>query len=217
MYTKDEEALLKQYRDYAKSYEATIVFIVRDSTKIDTTDKWIDVISFDSYGEKCIKYNKEYKYCEKEAFLFNYIMVELFDKKMHPKYPKDASVELKRAITWETAHADIKQQRTDGVRGPMFLATCPLINKNRGKKETKYFNNWNDEYGGFDHTGKVPTTTIAREVDMEPEWAYLITSSRRINDKQKNYILSHYNPDILPRINKEKRVSLDWFFETSIK
>lgn len=54
--------------------------------------------------------------------------------------------------------------------------------KNRGEFVTKLFDFWNEEYGGFDHTGKVPTTTIARRVNMEPKFVYRILGIKRIDN-----------------------------------
>lgn len=88
---------------------------------------------------------------------------------------------LKRAITWKAAHEDIEVQRSCGIRGPVFEITGCSYNKNRGKFENRSFNNWNEEYGGVDYTGKVPTTTITRRVKMEPKWIYRILGIRRID------------------------------------
>jgi hypothetical protein len=39
-----------------------------------------------------------------------------------------------RAITWETAHKDIEQQKSKGVRPRKFKITGISYDKNRGKK-----------------------------------------------------------------------------------
>lgn len=194
--------ILKDYHDYLKSKEATVVFIAKNlADKLDTKNKWVDVVDLDSWGSRG------------EKFAFNYFIVELFERKIHPVYPKDADLRLCKAITWKTAHDDIEQQRTKGMRGSMFLITCHLFNKNKGKKVTQYFDNWNEEYGGFDHTGKVPTTTISREVDLKPEWEYRITGIKEIDDTRYQYIKVNYNR-IYARILEEKHVSIDWFFDS---
>jgi hypothetical protein len=197
----NDEEVLKQYFNYVTSEEATIVFIAKNLVNdLYTKKKWVDVVGFDCGVQKG------------KRFAFNYIVVELFEKKIYPKYPKDADSSLKRAITWQTAHNDIEQQRSKGIRGPMFLITCHLYNRNKGKEETLLFHNWNEEYGGFDHTGKVPTTTITREVEMKPEWEYRITGNREIDDNKFQYIQQNYK-QIFIRILQEKRVMIDWFFE----
>jgi hypothetical protein len=61
-----------------------------------------------------------------------------------------------------------------------------LFNKNRGKLVTKLFHNWNEEYGGFNYSGKVPATTIRRKVQLEPEWEYRITGAAKLITKDLN-------------------------------
>lgn len=199
---KYDQTVLKKYVDYLKTEEATIVFIVKNLVdSLDTKRKWIDVVDFDAYGSKGDK------------IAFNYIIVELFERKLFPKYPKGADIKLKKAITWKTAHDDVTKQRSNGVRGTMFLITCHLYNKNRGKKVTRLLSNWNEKYGGFDYTGRVPTTTISREFDMEPHWQYKITGKRKINVNQFKSIQENYNNKIYPRIIHEKFLKIDWFLE----
>lgn len=202
----NEKMVLKEYFDYAKSEEATIVYITKNLVdSLNTKNKWIDVVSFDRYSSKGGK------------FAFNYMIVELFERKIQPNYPKSASINIKKAITWRTAHDDILKQRSNGIRGTMYLITCKLINKNRGKKEIRLLPYWNEEYGGFDYTGRVPTTTISREFDMEPAWHYIITGKQKINLQQFNTIQEHYTNKIYPRIINEKFAKIDWFLETYTK
>lgn len=199
------EKVVKEYFDYLKSEEATIVFIVKNLVaNLDTKRKWIDVVDFDSPGTRGNKVQ------------FNYIIVELFERKIYPKYPQNFDLKFKKAITWKTSHEDISQQRSKGIRGQMFLFICDLYNKNKGKKEIQLFHNWNQEYGGFDFTGKVPTTTIEREVSMKPNWEYRIIGSRKINDNEFRYIKANYSR-IMEQIFKKKRVMLEYFFENSIE
>ena len=198
----NNEDVLAQYFDYMKSEEATVVFIVKNLiADVDTNRKWIDVVSFDSYGTRGDK------------IAFNYIVIELFDRKMFPKYPKGAETRLKKAITWKTAHEDIAKQRTIGVKGIKFLITCKLFDKNRGKKETRLLPYWNEEYGGFDYTGRVTTTTIAKQFNLEPKWSYKITGVRKISDNQFKFIRKNYDSKIYPRISKGKFVKINWFLD----
>jgi hypothetical protein len=197
----NDAEVLKEYFGYLKSEEATIVSITKNLVKnLDTKKKWIDVVAFDSWGSKG------------EKLAFNYIIVELFETKIYPKYPKGADLRLRKAITWKTAHDDIDQQRSKGIRGSNLLITCYLYNRNKGKKETLLLGNWNEEYGGFDFTGKVPTTTTARKIDMEPEWVYRITGNRQISDYEIQYIRKNYD-QIYAHILQEKHVMIDWLFE----
>lgn len=202
----DDKIVLEQYFNYLKSEEATIVFITKNLIdRLNTKKKWIDVVDFDTYGSKGDK------------IALNYMIVELFVRKIYPKYPKGADVKLKKAITWKTAHDDIANQRFSGVRGTKYLITCHLFNKNRGKKVTRLLSYWNEEYGGFDYTGRVPTTTISREFDKKPDWQYRITGIRKINENQFKTIQENYHKKIYPRIIREKYVKIDWFLEDYVK
>ena len=197
---KNEE-VLRAYLGYMRTEEPTIVFIAKNLVKdLDTKKKWIHVVDFDCWGIRGRK------------FAFNYIIVELFDRKLHPKYPEDANEQMRKAITWQAAHDDIAQQKAKGIMGPMFLITCPLYNKNKGKKMREELPYWNEEYGGFDFTGKVPTTTVVRMRNMEPDWVYRVTGYRKINDSMLQYIKKNYS-EIEERILKEKHVEIEWFFK----
>lgn len=170
--TKNKNELLKEeYHLYLRSDEAAAVYFVKNLVNgIDTEGKWIDVINEERYPDV------------NDKPVFKNVVIELFERKIKPKYPKDADVMLTRAITWEAAHKDINEQRSHGIHGPVFEVTGCRYNKNKGKYETRSFANWNEEYGGFDHTGEVPTTTITRRVKMEPEWVYRITGIKRIDN-----------------------------------
>lgn len=194
------EKMLKAYLDYERSEEAAIVFIAKNLVKdLDTKNKWVHVVDYDCWGRKGGRNG------------FNYIVVELFDRKLHPVYPKGADIKLKRAITWDTAHEDIKQQQDKGAKGPKFLITCQLYNRNKGKYELKERPFWNEEYGGFDYTEKEPTTIVFVKKSMEPEWVYRVTGCRKINDTRLQYIKKNYDR-IYERILKEKHVELECFF-----
>ncbi len=168
--TNSQPQLIKDgYLRYLKSDEATAVYFVKNlESSIETKEKWIDVI-----------YSEKYPDCDGKP-AFKILTIELFKRKIKPKYPKDADEMLKKAITWKAAHDDIQTQRSNGIRGPVYQITGCSYNKNRGKFVTKLFDFWNEEYGGFDHTGKVPTTTIARRVKKEPKFVYRILGIKRI-------------------------------------
>jgi hypothetical protein len=65
-----------------------------------------------------------------------------------------------------------------------YFKTCQLYNRNKGKKKRQEIPYWNEEYGGFDFTGKVPTTIVVRMRDMEVDWAYKVNGCRKINDSR---------------------------------
>ena len=65
-----------EYISYIDSGESEAVFIVRDIVNsIDTKGKWIDVISLNKYYKRGAGYR----------MAFNWIIVELFPRKMQPK------------------------------------------------------------------------------------------------------------------------------------
>ncbi len=195
----NRELLLKEYEKYNKSEESFIVSLIKIHAKnLDTTTKWIHVVEYD-----CWRWIDE-KPC------FNYIIIELFNRMIKPKYPANADSSLRRAITWEVCHEDIDKQKALGIKGPLFLVTCSLIDVNYGKKVLKSFDNWNEDYGGFDHTGKVPTTTITKEVNMEPKRNYKITGLKQIDNQRLLFIQENYK-SIYARINEERKVKIDWF------
>lgn len=87
---------------YNESGEATCVYIVRDkANNVNTTDKWIDVIS--------------------HANGFEQIIVELFPRITHPKYTNDT--EYNRYICWHAAHDDIAEHRGKGHQGKKIRRT----------------------------------------------------------------------------------------------
>lgn len=122
-----------EYISYIERGESAAVFVTRDiCSEINTSGKWIDVIDLDTY-DKWYDIEKENKRA------FNYIIVEIFNREIRPKYPPKASEEEKKYITWRTAHADIAAQREEGVRGPVYLVLCHLFeNKNAKKKKDRW-------------------------------------------------------------------------------
>ena len=164
-----------EYISYIESGESAAVFIVRDIVNsIDTTGKWIDVISLNTY----------YKKGAGDRKAFNWIIVELFPRKMTPKYDRQDSNHNKY-LTWLTAHEDIAKQRQAGFHGEKYLVLCNLYNKNKNKFTTR--------------------TVIARKYwepmdayrpmeikdPVDPDWDYRIQAVRKVNSKQVRYIKNH--------------------------
>lgn len=111
------------YIRYVSSGEAAAVFITRDIVpSIDTTNKWIDIPYFKCHGNN------------KQGWDFEYFICELFPRKKYPCYPKNASDEDKKYITWNTAHEDISEQRRHGYKGPQYKI-CPKLVK-RSKRNS---------------------------------------------------------------------------------
>lgn len=164
-----------EYISYIESGESAAVFIVRDIVNsIDTKGKWIDVISLNTY----------YKRGARDRIAFNWIIVELFPRKMQPKYDKNDSAH-NRYLTWVTAHEDIAKQRQAGFHGEKYLVLCNLYNKNKNKFTThtiiarKY---WEPMEAYRPMEVKDP---------VDPEWEYRIQAVKKVNAKQVSYIQNH--------------------------
>lgn len=164
-----------EYISYIESGESAAVFIVRDIVNsIDTKGKWVDVISLNTY----------YKRGAGDRMAFNWIIVELFPRKMQPKYDKNDSAH-NRYLTWVTAHEDIAKQRQAGFHGEKYLVLCNLYNKNKNKFTThtiiarKYWEPM-EAYRPMDVKDPV-----------DPEWEYRIQAVKRVNAKQVSYIQNH--------------------------
>ena len=164
-----------EYISYIESGESAAVFIVRDIVNsIDTKGKWVDVISFNTY----------YKRGAGNRRAFNWIIVELFPRKMQPKYDKNDSAH-NRYLTWVTAHEDIAKQRQAGFHGEKYLVLCNLYNKNKNKFTThtiiarKY---WEPMEANRPMEVKDP---------VDPEWEYRIQAVKKVNAKQVSYIQNH--------------------------
>lgn len=160
------------YISYIESGESAAVFIVRDIvTSIDTKGKWVDVVSFNTYYKKGAGNRKA----------FNWIIVELFPRKIIPKYDKADSA-YNKYLTWVTAHKDIENQRQGGFYGEKYLVLCNLYNKNKNKFTThtiiarKYWEPM-EAYRPME---------IKNPVD--PDWEYRIQAIKKVSRKQINYI-----------------------------
>ena len=175
--------------------------------QIDTKNKWIDIVDYDQFSHRS------------NLVGFNYIIVEVFNRKIIPMYPEKktfsnefAYKQTCKAITWDVSHRDIEKQRASGARGLTYLIVISISNKNRGKKTIIEKPFWNEEYGGFDYTGKVTTTTKKTEKELEPKWEYVVKGCRLISDEDKNRIKEYYYDYIYDRIQTLHHVELDWFF-----
>ena len=118
----DEKSLLKKYDleaylPYATSEEALAILFVRKYLKKADNTVWVDILTWDAP----LYYNPF-------ALEFKQVRCELFPKKTKPKYPPrsnfsgDAEYRLIcRAITWEITNRDIKNYRSNGVKGKKYI------------------------------------------------------------------------------------------------
>ncbi len=164
---KDPEYIL-----YCNSGEATAVYIVRDlCSDVDSKSKWIDCIAINAWKDR-------------NSWKFKYIVVELFPRRIMPKYGEDEA--YNKYITWKTAHEDIAQQRKEGVKGPIFLVKCWLIDKNAGKFSVEYQLYDEKEKCWIADPALRTDTCVEREkrYPLEPEWGYRIDEVKQITSKQ---------------------------------
>ena len=69
----------KDYLDYIDSGESAAVYIVKNIVKsLDTKNMWVDVVSINTYYKR-----------GSGNIAFNWIIVELFPRKIKPKYDTD--------------------------------------------------------------------------------------------------------------------------------
>ena len=69
----------KDYLDYIDSGESAAVYIVKNIVKsLDTKNMWVDVVSINTYYKR-----------GSGNIAFNWIVVELFPRKIKPKYDTD--------------------------------------------------------------------------------------------------------------------------------
>ena len=180
------------YISYIERGESAAVFVVRDIVDaIETKGKWIDVISLSTYNKKGAEDRKA----------FNWIIVELFPRKIQPQYDTQ-DLDYNRYLTWVTAHEDIEHQRKAGFRGEKYLVLCNLVNKNKNKFTThtviakKYWEPM-EAY-----------RTMEIKDPVKPRWAYQIKTVKQVNAKQVNYIEKN-KMEIEEGIRKNRKPTLE--------
>lgn len=193
-----------EYISYVESGESAAVFITRDiADEINTKGKWIDVIDLDTFDKQGRK-------------AFNYFIVELFDRKIRPVYPEKADDDTKKYITWQTAHKDINEQRSRGIRGPKYIVLSHLYNKNKGTYRTikavwnKTFEQWVPEkwYSTSSCEYRDKKVYVPPHKD---DWQYKVQAVQKVNEKQVQYIVEN-KYQIIERIIKNKKPELRFFY-----
>lgn len=159
-----------EYISYVESGESAAVFVVRDIVKpIDTSRKWIDILSLDGFKNEDDRWN------------FKYFIIELFPRKKNPQYPDGATVEEKKYITWITACEDIEEQRSRGYKGPKYRIDLKLVNRNKGKYR-KVKAAWNLTFDRW-----VPNKWFGsscewrqKKIPYKPKWDYDILTIKQL-------------------------------------
>lgn len=197
-----------EYIRYVESGESAAVFIVRDVVQaVNTSGKWISIVSMNSRKE------------EPDGWAFDWIVCELFPRKIQPYYiepksdnPKDIQEarDYNRYLTWQTARDDIYAQRSKGYHGPKFLVLCKLLNNNKGKcitlKLISAVMKYQDQDGNVWEFMDSPDEQETIKIPLAPNWEYRITYLKRLNDAQAEYItLNHIK--ILDNIELEGKIT----------
>lgn len=128
-----DEKLLKRYREYASTEEAFAVLLVKKHLT-QAKSHWVDVV-------KCRRYEMS-----SDNMHFRFVEGGLFERKIHPRYPprsdymangkfdERAYYLMTRAITWETAHMDIEQQKAKKILPVKFEIKGASYDKNSGSE-----------------------------------------------------------------------------------
>lgn len=176
-----DNTLLKRYREYARTEEAYAVLFVKQNLP-QSKGHWIDI-------SNCRRYEMS-----SDNLHFRFVTGGLYKRKIHPQYPPKSSYTtngkfdergyylMARAITWETAHKDIEQQKSKRVKPVKFEITGVSYDKNKDKKG--YFHddapeeikalakNLNDRTN--------PLWDRAMQYINEPEFVYEVRQARLI-------------------------------------
>ncbi|HLM53810.1 MAG TPA: hypothetical protein VK325_09555, partial [Pseudoxanthomonas sp.] len=128
-----DEKLLARYRAYASTEEAFAVLFVKNHLP-QAKGHWVDIIN-------CRRYETS-----PDNLHFRFVIGGLYKRKLHPQYPPKSLYTVNgrldehrhhlmtRAITWETAHKDIEQQKLAKARPLKFEITGISYDRNRDNK-----------------------------------------------------------------------------------
>jgi len=125
-----DDKLLKKYLAYANTDEAFAVLFIKKYLP-QANGHWIDVA-------ECERYE-----LSSDNLHFRFVVGGLYDRKIRPIYPSKSAftkegkfdersyLMMVRAITWETAHKDIMQQKSKKLRKHKFKLTGVSYDKNK--------------------------------------------------------------------------------------
>jgi hypothetical protein len=147
---------------------------------------WVDVVDLSASKKN-------------DQFEFNYIIVEIFKRKIKPLYPaKDEFdrfdyTETCKYITWETANRDIQEQKSKKIIGPKYLVLCTLINRNKGKWiiEDAVWNKTFQRWVNKDWIMTPACVVKKRKRYVPPEkndWYYQINAVKKLRNFEVEYI-----------------------------
>jgi len=128
-----DNKLLKKYLEYANTQEAFAVLFVKKHLA-QSKGHWVDIVD-------CQRYEMS-----SDNLHFRFVVGGLYKRKIQPQYPSKATYTIDgefdergyylmtRAITWETAHKDIEQQKSKNVSASKFKITGVSYDKTRSIK-----------------------------------------------------------------------------------
>lgn len=128
--------LLRRYIEYASTEEALAVLFVKKHLAR-AKGHWVDIV-------ECRRY-----VMSSELLHFRFVVGGLYKRKVQPQYPPKSEYTvdgrfnereyylMTRAITWETAHKDIEQQKSKRITPVQFKITGVSYPKIR--REDNYF------------------------------------------------------------------------------
>lgn len=129
-----DDKLLQKYLEYANTEEAFAVLFVKRHLA-EAKGHWIDIVD---------SRRSEMSF---DPLHFRFVVGGLYKRKIQPQYPAKSAYTMNgkfdergysmmvRAITWETAHKDIVQQKSKKVAAQRFKITGVSYDKNRGNKD----------------------------------------------------------------------------------
>ena len=129
-----DDKLLKKYLEYANTEEAFAVLFVKKHLA-QAKGHWVDIVDFRRYE------------ISSDNLHFRFVVGGLYKRKIQPQYPSKSAYTIDgkfnergyylmaRAITWETAHKDIEQQKSKNVAASKFKITGVSYDKNRSNKD----------------------------------------------------------------------------------
>jgi hypothetical protein len=129
-----DDKLLKKYLEYANTEESFAVLFVKKHLA-QAKGYWVDIVD-------CRRYEMS-----SDNLHFRFVVGGLYKRKIQPQYPSKSAHTIDgkfderryylmvRAITWETAHKDIEQQKSKSIASRKFKITGISYDKNRSKKD----------------------------------------------------------------------------------
>ncbi len=128
-----DDKLLKKYLAYASTDEGfAVLFVKKNLAK--SEGHWVDIVDCERYV------------MSDDNLHFKFVTGGLYKRKLQPQYPPKSDYTFNgkfdehryylmvRAITWETAHKDIEQQKSKKVAAIKFKITGVSFDKNRDNK-----------------------------------------------------------------------------------